>query len=333
MAIQNERTLAGRSVDPIGLGCMNLSWAYGDPPPHEDKVRLLNEALDLGYNHLDTANIYGLGKNEELLADAVMHRRDEFLLASKTGIVVDGKRRGIDCSPEAIAESLDASLARLKTDHIDLFYMHRLDRNTPIADSVGAMARAIEAGKIGAYGVSEWSSAHIREAHDVHPMAAVQTEMSLWTRNVELGVLETTRELGIALVPFSPVARGALGGELKDPQSLAEKDLRRSMPRFDGINWPENLAMIERFDDLAAEAGVEPAQLALAWVLAQGDHVHAIPGTTSIEHMRENFAASSLEIATDVLTRAGAIINEQTVKGHRYSEAMRQSIDTEDYPA
>lgn len=246
MATQYERTLTGRSVNPIGLGCMNLSWAYGDPPPHDEKVRLLNEALDLGYNHLDTANIYGLGKNEELLADAVMHRRDEFLLASKTGIVVDGKRRGIDCSPQAIAQSLDASLARLKTDHIDLFYMHRLDRNTPIADSVGAMARAIEAGKIGAYGVSEWSSAHIREAHDVHPMAAVQTEMSLWTRNVELGVLETTRELGIALVAFSPVARGALGGELKDPQSLAEKDLRRSMPRFDGMNWPENLAMIER---------------------------------------------------------------------------------------
>lgn len=312
---------------------MNLSWAYGDPPPHEDKVRLLNEALDLGYDHLDTANIYGLGKNEELLADAVMHRRDEFLLASKTGIIVDGKRRGIDCSPEAIAESLDASLARLKTDHIDLFYMHRLDRNTPIADSVGAMARAIEAGKIGGYGVSEWSSAHIREAHDVHPMTAVQTEMSLWTRNVELGVLETTRELGIALVAFSPVARGALGGELKDPQSLAEKDLRRSMPRFDGINWPDNLAMIERFDALAAEAGVEPAQLALAWVLAQGDHVHAIPGTTSIEHMRENFAASGMEIERDILTRAGAIINEQTVNGHRYSEAMRQSIDTEDYPA
>ena len=209
---------------------MNLSWAYGDPPPHEDKVRLLNEALDLGYDHLDTANIYGKGANEELLGGAAMHRRDEFLLASKTGIIVDGPRRGIDCSPEAISSSLDASLKRLGTDHIDLFYMHRFDPKVPVADSVGAMVRAIEAGNIGAYGVSEWSAAHIREAHAVHPMAAVQTEFSLWTRNVELGVLDATRELGIALVAFSPVARGALGGELKDPATLGDKDLRRSHP-------------------------------------------------------------------------------------------------------
>ncbi|WP_284124354.1 aldo/keto reductase [Parerythrobacter aestuarii] len=328
-----ERTLAGREVAAIGLGCMNLSWAYGTPPEHEVKVRLLNEALDLGYDHLDTANIYGFGKNEELLADAVMHRRGEFLLASKTGIIVDGARRGIDCSPAAIAESLDASLARLKTDHIDLFYMHRFDPKVPIADSVGAMARAIEAGKIGAYGVSEWSALHIREAHAVHPMAAVQTEMSLWTRNVELGVLETTRELGIALVAFSPVARGALGGELKDPQALGEKDLRRSHPRFNEDNWPKNLALIEEFDALAAEGGLEPAQLALAWVLAQGEHVHAIPGTTSIEHMRENFAGGSVAVSSDVLAKASGLINQQTVSGHRYPEVMRNTIDTEDYPA
>ncbi len=205
------RTLCGRSVHPIGLGCMNLSWAYSDPPEPAEKVRLLNEALDLGYDHLDTANIYGRGKNEELLCEAVMHRRDEFLLTSKTGIIVDGARRGIDCSPDSISESIDASLARLGTDHIDLLYMHRFDPKVPIADSVGALAKVIEAGKIGAYGVSEWSSAHIREAHSVHPMAAVQTEYSLWTRNPELGVLEATRELGIALVAFSPVARGALG--------------------------------------------------------------------------------------------------------------------------
>lgn len=326
-----KRDLCGREVHPIGLGCMNLSWAYGDPPPHDEKVRLLNEALDLGYDHLDTANIYGFGKNEELLGEAVMHRRDEFLLASKTGIIVDGPRRGIDCSPGAITESLDASLKRLRTDHIDLFYMHRFDPKVPIADSVGAMARAIEAGKIGAYGVSEWSAAHIREAHEVHPMAAVQTEFSLWTRNVELGVLKTTRELGIALVAFSPVARGALGGELKDPQTLGEKDLRRSHPRFSTDNWPKNLAMIESFDALAAEAGLEPAQLALHWLLAQGDHVHAIPGTTSDDHMRENFAAAAAKVSDDVLAKAGALVNQQTVTGHRYPEVMRGTIDTEDY--
>lgn len=325
------RDLCGRNVKPIGLGCMNLSWAYGDPPPHADKVRLLNEALDLGYDHLDTANIYGKGTNEELLADAVMHRRSEFLLASKTGIIIEGPNRGIDCSPDAIAASLDASLKRLKTDHIDLFYMHRFDPKVPIADSVGAMTRAIEAGKIGAYGVSEWSSAHIREAHAAHPMAAVQTEFSLWTRNAELGVGETTRELGIALVAFSPVARGALGGELKDTGTLGEKDLRRSHPRFSDENWPHNLALIAEFDQLAADNGMEPAQLALGWLLAQAPHVHAIPGTTSMDHMRENFAAGDMTIAADVLEQAGRLINQENVSGHRYPTTMRATIDTEDY--
>lgn len=326
-----KRLLHNRPTQAIGLGCMNLSWAYGDPPPHEDKVRLLNEALDMGYDHLDTANIYGMGMNEELLREAVMDRRDEFLLASKTGIIVNGPKRGIDCSPNAITASLDASLQRLGTDHIDLFYMHRFDPKVPIADSVGAMVRAIEAGKIGAYGVSECSSAHIREAHGVHPMAAVQTEFSLWTRNVELGVLEATKELGIALVAFSPVARGALGGKLRDPASLGDKDLRRSHPRFNTDNWPKNLALIDRFDALATEINVAPAQLALAWVLAQGENVHAIPGTTNIEHMRENFLAGALKISDGAIAKAGAIVNQSTVSGHRYPEVMRNTIDTEDY--
>lgn len=326
-----KRTIAGTEVHPIGLGCMNLSWAYGDPPPQDEKVKLLNRALDLGYNHLDTANIYGRGKNEELLRDAVMHRRKEFFLASKTGIIVDGARRGIDCSPDAITASLDASLERLGTDHIDLFYMHRFDPKVPIADSVGAMVRAIEAGKIGAYGVSEWSSAHIREAHAVHPMAAVQPEYSLWTRNVELGVLETTKELGIALVAFSPVARGALGGELTDPSTLGDNDLRKTHPRFLPENWPANLALIEQFNALAAREGIAPAQLALAWVLSRGEHVHAIPGTTSIAHLEENFAAADLIVSDAVLEEAGALINQQTVTGHRYPTVMRNTIDTEDF--
>lgn len=328
-----QRELCGRAVRPIGLGCMNLSWGYGSPPPHEEKVRLLNEALDLGYDHLDTANIYGGGRNEELLGEAVMHRRDEFLLASKTGIIVDGPRRGIDCSPDAITASLDASLKRLRTDHIDLFYMHRFDPKVPIADSVAAMVRAIDAGKISAYGVSEWSAVHIREANAVHPMGAVQTEYSLWTRNPELAVLETTRELGIPFVAFSPIARGALGGELKNPDNLSDNDLRRNMPRFDDENWPNNSTLIEQFDALAEASSLEPAQLALAWVLAQGNHIHVIPGTTSAAHLRENFASSGLAIGRDVLDQANALINQQTVSGHRYPEVMRATIDTEDYPA
>lgn len=325
------RKLAGREVNPVGLGCMNLSWAYGTPPAHEDKIRLLNEALDAGYNHLDTANIYGMGKNEELLGEAVMHRRDEFLLASKTGIIVDGARRGIDCSPNAIAGSIEASLKRLKSDHIDLFYLHRFDPKVPIAESIGALGRAIEAGKIGSYGVSEWSAAHIREAHAVHPMAAVQTEYSLWTRNVELGVLETTRDLGIALIAFSPVARGALAGGLRDPKMLEDKDLRRGQPRFSEENWPKNLELVLKFEEIAAEAGLAPAQLSLAWVLAQGPHVHAIPGTTSQAHMLENLSAAALDVDQKVLERASNLINQATVHGHRYPEVMRNTIDTEDY--
>ncbi|AKM09327.1 aldo/keto reductase [Croceicoccus naphthovorans] len=326
-----KRTLAGRAVNPIGLGCMNVTWAYGSPISREDAVSLFREALDEGYDHFDTANIYGGGVSEEILGEAIMDRRDDFLLASKMGIVVEGDRRGIDCSPDAIVASLDASLKRLKTDRIDLYYMHRLDPKVPIAESVGAMVRAMEAGKIGAYGVSEWSAAHIREAHGVHPMAAVQTEYSPWTRNVELGVLDTTRELGIALVAFSPVARGALANALGDPLILTGQDLRGNMPRFSAENWPCNMDLIRAFNALAAEARVTPAQLSLAWVLSRAPHLHAIPGTSNAAHMVENSGTNSLTIAPDVLERVGEIVNQATVSGHRYPESLRGFIDTEDF--
>ncbi len=326
-----KREIAGRGVHPVGLGCMNLSWAYGSPPPQDEKIKLLNRALDLGYDHFDTANIYGGGANEELLAEAVMHRRSEFFLASKLGLVVDGARRGIDCSPEAIAENLDKSLQRLGTDHLDLYYMHRFDPKVPIADSVGAMALAIEAGKIRSYGVSEWSAAHIREAHEVHPMAAVQPEYSLWTRNVELGVLQACEDLGIAMVAFSPTGRGAFGGVLRDPSTLEEKDLRTKMPRFSAENWPQNLAVIEEFEALARDNGLAPAQLALRWVLEQGEHCHVIPGTTSIAHLEENFTAARVEVSSDVVEEAGRIINHSTIRGHRYHDAIRPTIDTEEF--
>jgi aryl-alcohol dehydrogenase-like predicted oxidoreductase len=326
-----KREIAGRVVHPVGLGCMNLSWAYGSPPPQDEKVKLLNRALDLGYDHFDTANIYGGGANEELLAAAVMHRRDEFFLASKLGLVVDGARRGIDCSPAAITENLDKSLQRLGTDHLDLYYMHRFDPKVPIADSVGAMARAIEAGKVRSYGVSEWNAAHIRQAHEICPMAAVQPEYSLWTRNVELGVLQTCEELGIAMVAFSPTGRGAFGGVLRDPSTLEEKDLRTKMPRFSAENWPHNLKVIEQFEALARDNGLAPAQLALRWVLEQGKHCHVIPGTTSIAHLEENFTATSVDVSADVLEEAGCTINHSTIRGHRYHDAIRPTIDTEEF--
>lgn len=325
------RMIAGTALHPVGLGCMNLSWAYGTPPSPEEGARLLARALDLGCNHLDTARIYGAGQNEALIGEALQGRRNEFFLASKCGIVVDGPRRGVDCSPEAIDAAIEESLKLLQTDHIDLYYMHRYDPKVPIADSVGAFVRAIEAGKIGAYGVSEWSASHVRQAHAVHPVGAVQTEYSLWTRNVELAVLETCRELSIALVAFSPVGRGALAGVLKDPSTLEEQDLRTKMPRFNAANWPHNRALIERFVALAEGAGVTAAQLALAWVLSRGDHVHVIPGTTREPHLADNLCAAELAIPQDVLDAADTLINEQTVAGHRYHDAIRPTIDTEEF--
>ncbi|RVQ67143.1 aldo/keto reductase [Croceicoccus ponticola] len=326
----NTRAIGGSRVNPVGLGTMNVAWAYGNPPTRQDAVALFRHALDNGCDHFDTANMYGLGVSEEILGEAIADRRNEFFLATKTGIVVEGPDRGIDCRPTSIAASIDASLRRLKTDHVDLFYMHRFDPKVPIADSVGAMARLIEAGKIGGYGASEWSAAHIREAHEVHPMIAVQHEYSLWTRNVELGVLDTTRELGIAMVAFSPVARGALAGGV-DTAALTERDLRRTHPRFLPGNWEHNRALVASFNALAAEAGIAPAQLSMAWILAQGDHVHAIPGTRSTAHFDENNATAALIVADDVLDRAGALINQQTVRGHRYPDAARATVDTEDF--
>jgi aryl-alcohol dehydrogenase-like predicted oxidoreductase len=310
---------------------MNVSWAYGTPPSHDECVKLLRQAVDLGYDHFDTARIYGAGQNEALLAEALKGRRDEVFIASKTGIVVDGPRRGVDCSPGYIAADIDKSLALLETDFIDLYYMHRFDPKVPVADSVGALARAIEAGKIGAYGVSEWSSRHVREAHAVHPMAAVQTEFSLWTRNVELGVLETCEELGIALVAFSPLGRGALCGVLTDPSMLEDSDLRIKMPRFQPDNWPQNLTLIEQFVRLAEQVGVTPAQLALKWVLSRGENVHVIPGTTNPQHLADNVRAADVEVGQAVLDEADRLINHDTVAGHRYHDAIKPTIDTEEF--
>ncbi len=326
-----SRLIAGKNLNPVGLGCMNVSWAYGTPPGHDECVALLQQAVDLGYNHFDTARIYGAGQNEALLGEALKGRRDQVFLASKTGIVVQGAKRGVDCTPKHIAEDIDESLRLLGTDHIDLYYMHRFDPKVPVADSVGAFVRAIEAGKIGGYGVSEWSAAHVRQAHAVHPVAAVQTEYSLWTRNVELGVLQACEELGIALVAFSPLGRGALCGVMTDPSVLEDKDLRTKMPRFQPDNWAQNLMLIEQFVVLAEQAGVTPAQLALKWVLSRGENVHVIPGTTNPQHLADNVQAADIAVSDSVLDEADRLINHDTVAGHRYHEAIRPTIDTEEF--
>ncbi|MDF1681214.1 aldo/keto reductase [Ponticaulis sp.] len=326
-----SRSIAGKQLKPIGLGCMSLSQAYLPLPSEDDGVKLLNRAIDLGYDHLDTARLYGLGHNEALLSRVLKTRRDEVLLASKCGINVDGPSRVIDCKPETVKKAVDTSLSTLGVDYIDLYYLHRRDFNVPIEDSVGALVDMQAAGKIGAIGLSEMSADTLRQAASVTQIAAMQTEYSLWTRNPELGVLETCKQTGTAFVAFSPVARGALARAVSNPAKLLEKDLRKNHPRFTEEHWPKNQKLITAFEALAEETGVKPAQLSLYWVLSQGEHVHAIPGTGSIPHLEENFATLELSVSDDILGKAGKLINQGTVSGHRYPEAMRKTIDTEDY--
>lgn len=324
-----HRAINGKPVNAIGLGCMSLSWGYGALPERKTAIALLNRALDLGYDHLDTANIYGLGHNETLIGEALKGRRHEFFLATKMGIVIEGEKRGIDCKPEAIRRCIDESLTRLQTDHVDLYYMHRRDRTVPIEESVGAMAELVKEGKIGSIGLSEMSADTLRRAAAVHPIAAMQTEYSPWTREPEIAVLDACRELGTTFVAFSPVARGVLANGVRDVAALADNDLRRGMPRFNADNWPANRALVDAFCTIAADCGVTPAQLSLAWVLSRGDHIVAIPGTASIGHMEENFAQADWTIPADVAARIDALINQHTVAGPRYGEAMQRTIDTE----
>lgn len=325
------RKIGNHALNPVGLGCMNVSHAYGVPPTEAEAIRLLGEALDSGYNHLDTARLYGAGANETLVGKAVSHRRDEFFLASKVGIIIEGKTRRIDCKPETIKAAIDTSLRELQTDHIDLYYLHRRDFTVPIEESVGALKDAVDAGKIGGYGLSEVSVDTLTRAHAEYPMLALQNEYSPWTRNVELGVLEACAKLGVALVAYSPLARGVLAGGVSDPTTFADKDIRISMPRFNTENWPVNAELARAFDTIAANQGVTPAQLCLAWVLSRGDHVHVIPGTANIAHMKENIAQWNWQIPSEVAQQIDDLINEKTVAGHRYPEGIRPTIDTEDF--
>ncbi|GAB2695199.1 aryl-alcohol dehydrogenase-like predicted oxidoreductase [Microbacterium marinum] len=317
----------------FGLGCMNVSHAYGAPLPAAEGEALVRGALDAGVTHLDTATLYGDTANESLVGRALRGRRDEVVLASKGGMAnVDGVKV-IDGRPDTLRAQVDASLQRLGVDHIDLYYLHRWDKTVPIGESVGALAEAVAAGKIGGIGLSEVSVARLREALAVAPIAAVQNEYSLWTRNAELGMLEATRELGVQLVAFSPVGRGFLSDSVGDPATLAQRDIRRSMPRFQEPNWQANESLLPAWRSLAAEAGVTPAQLALAWVLARGPHVVAIPGSTSLRHVRDNLAAASLDIDPAVLTRAGELINHDTVAGERYNPQGSSEVDAETFGA
>ena len=330
-----QRTIASFTVSAIGLGCMNLSHAYGTPPSAEQGERVLLAALDAGVTLFDTAALYGFGANETLVGKVLSKHRSRFTLASKGGMsgvhFDDGVKRVIDGRPEAIRKNCEDSLQRLQTDVIDLYYLHRWDKKVPIEDSVGAMAELVRVGKVRAIGLSEVSATTLRKAHAVHPIAAVQTEYSLWTRNPEIAVLEACRELGAAFVAFSPVARGFLCDALHDVGTLVPKDIRAAMPRFSPDNYAANLKLLPPYKALAAEAGCTPAQLALAWLLHKAPHIIPIPGTSSVAHLQEDLAAMDVRLDAGLLTRLDALISQGTVTGPRYSAQSASEVDTEEF--
>lgn len=323
------RQLAGQEVMSIGLGCMNLSHAYNHPVPENEAKQLIDAALDLGVNHFDTATLYGFGANETLLgASSLKAKRAAIFLASKCGMAGVNGKRVIDGRPETIKAQCDASLKRLQTDHLDLYYLHRKDFSVPIEDSVGALADLVKTGKIRAIGLSEISADTLKKAHAIHPIAAVQNEYSLWSRNPELGLLQACEQLNVALVAFSPVARGFLASALAI-DSLPQNDIRLNMPRFQAPQWAYNQQLFIKFATLAQEANCTPAQLALYWLLKQSNAVVPIPGTTNIKHLRENIKTLELNLTDDILTRASTLINPKTIKGARYAKATFAEIDTE----
>jgi len=305
---------------------MGLSHAYGTPPDPKTAAQVLLKALDLGYTFFDTAALYGLGANESLLGETLKHRRGEIILASKCGML---RPRELDGRPEVLKQTCEDSLRRLQTTVIDLYYLHRWDKRVPIEDSVGALADLVQQGKIRAIGLSEVSALTLRRAHAEHPIAAVQTEYSLWTRNPEIAVLYACRELGTGFVAFSPLARGFLTGTLRDVASLPPRDIRLAMPRFQTENFARNLALLDGFSIIARENDCTMGQLALAWLLAKAPHIIPIPVTTRLDHLAENAAACDVRLLPGAFERMDALINASAVSGPRYNATTLPEIDTE----
>jgi aryl-alcohol dehydrogenase-like predicted oxidoreductase len=325
-----RRTLGrnGLEVSAIGLGCMGMSDFYG-PADDQTSVAVLDRALDLGVNLLDTADMYGVGRNEALIGQVLQRRRAEVVIATKFGNVraPDGRPLRVDGSPKYVREACEASLRRLGVDHIDLYYQHRVDRSVPIEDTVGAMADLVRAGKVRHLGLSEASAATLRRAVAVHPIAALQNEYSLWTRDVEAEMLPLCRELGVGLVAYSPLGRGFLTGALRNLDALAPDDWRRNNPRFQGENLTRNLALADTVQQLAGERHCTPAQLALAWLLGRDPHVVPIPGTRSIQRLEENAAAASIALSPAELARIDAALAAVPAAGDRYLAAGMATLN------
>ncbi len=327
---ERELGRSGLKVSAIGLGCMGMSDFY-DPKRRNDEesIRVIHRYLDAGGDFLDTADMYGVGRNETLVGKAIQGRRDGVVLATKFGNVrgPNGEFLGVRGDPAYVRECCDASLRRLGVDVIDLYYQHRVDPKTPIEDTVGAMAELVKAGKVRYLGLSEAAPATIRRAAKVHPIAALQTEYSLWSRDVEEEVLPTVRELGIGFVAYSPLGRGFLTGQFKTIDDLPADDWRRNVPRFQGENFQKNLELVKKIEWLAAAKGCTPSQLALAWVLAQGDDIVPIPGTKRVKYLDENLGAVNVRLTADDLAEIDAILPAGVAAGSRYSDLAMQVID------
>jgi aryl-alcohol dehydrogenase-like predicted oxidoreductase len=316
------------NISALGLGCMGMSEFYG-AQSEEEAVATIHRALELGVNFIDTADMYGCGKNEELVGRALRGRRDQVVLATKFGNVRDAEGRfaGIDGRPEYVRGACDASLRRLQVDTIDLYYQHRVDREVPIEDTVGAMSRLVEQGKVRYLGLSEAAPATIRRAHRTHPISALQTEYSLWTRDPEEEILPVCEELEITFVAYSPLGRGFLTGRFQRFEDLAPDDWRRNAPRFQGENFQRNLDLVRRVEKIAAAKGAKAAQLALAWVLAQGERIVPIPGTANRRHLEENVAALEVAITLRDLAQLNEAAPQGAAAGARYAEAAMKVVN------